>query len=140
MRIFLGIVAGIVAALVTQVGVDIVTNKLYPVALTDMWDRAQVAEAMAARPTPALLLTVAGFFLGALVGGFIARRIAAADWTAWVPAGLLAAMSLIIVFAYQMPAWAWFATLAAPLIGGMVSRHIGPRAEATPEAAGDADL
>ncbi len=140
MRTFLGILAGIVAALAVQAGVDILTNTLYPVALGDMWDRAQVAEAMAARPTAALVLTVIGFFLGALVGGYVARRISATGWTVWAPAGLLAAIALIIAFAYPMPVWTWFATLAAPLIGGMIAGHLGPRPAAAPEASDDAGL
>lgn len=140
MRIFLGIVAGIVAALAVQVGIDVLANTLYPVTISDMWDRAQVTEAMASRPTPALLLTVLGFFLGALVGGYIARRVSATGWTVWVPAGLLVAIALIITLAYPLPAWTWFATLAAPLVGGMIAGHLGPRTAAQADASGDADL
>ncbi|MBX3560852.1 MAG: hypothetical protein KF780_03470 [Sphingomonas sp.] len=141
MRTFLGIVAGIVAAFAVQIGIDVLTNKLYPVAISDMWDRAQVTQAMASRPTPALLLTVLGFFLGALAGGYVARRLSGVGWTVWVPAGVLAAMALIISVAYPVPAWTWFATLAAPLIGGMIAGHLGPRATApATEASDDADL
>ncbi len=136
MRTFLGIFAGIVLALVVQAGVDMIGNTLYPVSIQNMWDRAQVAEAMAARPTPALLLTVAGFLLGALAGGYAARRISGLGWTAWAPVGILVAIALIIAFAYPLPAWTWFATLAAPLVGGLIARALSPVASA-PEAVAD---
>ncbi len=140
MRIFLGIVVGIVAALAVQVSVDLFANMLYPVTISDMWDRAQVTEAMASRPVPALLITVLGFLLGALIGGYIARRVSAAGWTAWVPVGLLVAIGLIMAFAYPLPTWAWVAMLVAPLAGGMIAGRLGSGMAVREEDSGDADL
>ncbi|MDQ8757138.1 hypothetical protein RCO27_12980 [Sphingosinicella sp. LHD-64] len=144
MRTFLGILVGLIAALVVQACSDIVGNLLYPTGVTDMFNRAQVTEAFANRPVGALLITVAGYFLAALIGGWLARRISAQGWTVWVPAGLMVLMAIIIVFAYPLPAWTWFASLAAPLIGGLIARHLGPdpvaAAPAAEETPVDADL
>jgi hypothetical protein len=98
-----------------------------------MWDARQVSEAIAARPIGALLFSVAAYFLGGLAGGWLARRIARAGWVAWVPAGLLAAMALLIGFSFPLPTWTLFATFAAPLVGGLIARHLG--ADPAPPAA-----
>ena len=141
MRTFLGIIAGIVVAFVVQGAADMVGSILYPTGVTDIFDRDQVNEAFANRPTAALLITLAGYFLAALIGGWLARRISGHGWTVWLIAGLMALMALIIVFAYPLPAWAWFGSLIAPLIGGLIARHLGadPAAPAT-ETVTDADL
>jgi hypothetical protein len=125
MRSFLGILAGIVVAIAVQSGVDLIASQFYPAAITDMWDRQQVAEALAARPTGALLFSVLGYFLGGFGGAYVAKIIARKGWAVWVPAGFLAAMALLIAFNFPLPAWTWFAMLAAPLIGGLIARHVG---------------
>jgi hypothetical protein len=132
----LGIVIGVLAGLAAQTGMDLLANWLYPPIITDMWDRAQVAAAMAARPTNALLLGVAGYFLGGLIGGWVGKRIWRSAAAAWVPAGLLACMALVIAFGFPIPAWAMFATFAAPLIGGLIANHlVKSRAPDVPEEA-----
>ena len=124
MRNGLAILAGIIVALAVQAGVDLIASQLYPYAITDMWDRRQVSEAIAARPTGALLLSVLGYFLGGLAGSLTAKLMSRKAWVCWVPAGVLALMALIIAFNYPLPAWTWFATLAAPLIGGLIANHL----------------
>lgn len=140
MRIFLGILVGLVVALLVQACSDFLGNTLYPTGISDMFNRDQVAQAFADRPTGALLINVAGYFLAALLGGWLARRISGQGWTVWVPAGLMALMALIIVFAYPLPAWTWFATLAAPLIGGLIARHLGADPAVPEETPADAGL
>ena len=132
MRAFLGILIGLVAAIAVQAGLDWIASQIYPVAITDLWDRQQVSEAFASRPTGALLLSVLNYFLAALVGGVVAKRIARQGYAAWIPAALLALMALLIAFAYPMPAWTWFASFAAPLVGGMIARHVGGESAAAP--------
>jgi nitrate/nitrite transporter NarK len=142
LRIFLGILAGLVVALVVQACCDFLGSTLYPTGITNMYSREQVTEAFANRPTIALLITVAGYFLAALIGGWLARRISGQGWTVWVPAGLMALMAILIVFFYPLPPWTWFASLAAPLIGGLIARHLGadPSVPAAAEAPTDASL
>ena len=143
MRAILGILAGIIAALVVQAGVDFATSLAYPYPITDLWDRQQVSEAMATRPTAALVLTVLGYFLGALAGGVVGKLIARRGWACWVPAGVMAAIALLIALNYPLAEWAWFATFVAPLIGGLIANHLvaeGEPATAPPAPASEASV
>ena len=136
MRAALAILTGIVVALAVQSGIDWLTSLAYPYDITNVWDRRQVSEAMAARPTPALLLTVLGYFLAALAGGLVAKLIRRRAWACWVPAGVMAAIALLISLNYPLAEWAWFATFVAPLIGGLIANHlIADRADAEAPAA-----
>jgi hypothetical protein len=131
MRAALAILAGILVALIVQSGLDWATSQFYPYDITDVWDRRQVSEAMATRPTPALVLTVLGYFLAALAGGITAKLIRRRAWACWVPAGVMAAIALLISLNYPLAEWAWFATFVAPLIGGLIANHlIADRADA----------
>ena len=146
MRGVLGVIAGIVAAFAVQSLVDWISYQFYPAAITDMWDRRQVSEAMAARPVGALLLTVLGYLLGGLAGGAVGKLIHRRPWACWVPVGIFALTALVLVLAYPMAEWAGFAAFLAALVGGLVANHLvadGPaeaEAKSLPEMPTDASL
>ena len=145
MRAVLAVLAGIVAAFAVQAAVDMIASYFYPYAITDMWDRRQYSEAIAARPTGALLLMVLGYFLAGLVGGALAKGIGRTRGLVWVPAALLAVTAILLVFAYPFPAWSWIALFAAPLIGALIANHVLADGEpsiepAAPEATTDAGV
>ena len=131
MRAALAIVAGIVAALAVQAVVDWVTSLIYPYAITDIWDRRQVSEAMAARPTGALLLTVLSYFLGGLAGGGVAKLIHRRGWACWAAVGVFALTALLVALFYPIAEWAGFACFVAALVGGLIANHLvaAPEAE-----------
>ena len=124
MRTGLAILLGIIVAFAVQAGIDVGTSYFYPYAITDMWDRRQYSEAFAARPIGALLLTVLGYFLAGLIGGWVAKRISGRRFACWVPPAVLALTAIVLAFGYPLPAWTWFAMFAAPLIGGLFANHL----------------
>jgi hypothetical protein len=136
MRAVLAIVVGIVVAFAAQTGADIVNNLLYPPPVADMFDLEQVARAMANRPAPALLLGALAYLIGALAGGIVGKLIWRHKAAAWTPAVVLALMALIIAFNLPMPGWAMFATLIAPLLGGLIANHLVKSAPPAPVEAG----
>jgi hypothetical protein len=145
MRAALAIIAGFIAAFAVQSGVDVISNQFYPAAITDVWNRQQVSEAMAARPTGALLLTVLGYFLGGLAGGTVAKLIHRRSWACWAPVGLFACTALLLILAYPLAEWAGFGSFLAALIGGLIANHLiasrSPEAEAAePEPQADASV
>ena len=147
MRAALAIIAGIIVAFAVQSGIDWISYQFYPAVITNMWDRQQVSEAMATRPTGALLLTVLGYLLGGLAGGAVAKLIHRRSWVCWVPVGIFAATALILVLAYPIAEWAGFGAFVAGLVGGLIANHlvadrvvVGVEADAAvAPAAGDPD-
>jgi hypothetical protein len=138
MRSTLAIILGIVVALAVQTCVDLLANQIYPAAITDMWDRQQVSEAFADRPIGALLLSIAGYFLAALVGGWIAKKIAGRSFAAWVPGLIVALMALLIAFSYPIQTWAALGMLVGALLGAMIANHLVATRAAEPPAHGGA--
>ena len=124
MRAALAIIAGILAALVVQSGVDWISSQFYPYAISDMWDRRQISEAMAARPTGALLLTVLSYFFGGLAGGMVGKLMYRRAWACWTPVGIFSLTALAIALAYPIAEWAGLGSFVAALIGGLVANHL----------------
>ena len=129
MRAFLGVLAGIVVAILVESGVEIIANQFYPTPSINAWDAQQVGAALAARPTGALLIVVLGYLIGAFAGGAAGKSISGGRWGAWTPGLVLAAMVAILAFSFPLPGWSVVAMLAAPLIGAVMANHlIGTRA------------
>lgn len=124
MRAIIGIVVGIVLGFAAQTALDLLANLLYPPPLRDMLDREQIAGALAARPTAAHLISVAGYFVGGLAGGWSGKKVTGSRAIAWVPAALLALMALAIGFSFPVPTWVTFAAFVGALVGGMIANHL----------------
>jgi len=124
MRKVLGALAGTIAGVAVQAAIGYLSAIAYPRPAIDMSDRAQVAESFATSPPGASALYLASFFLGAMIGAWLARRLARSDRIGWLPAGVLAAMALIVAIFYPEPAWAQFGAFAAALVGGLIGGHL----------------
>lgn len=123
MRI-VGIIVGIVAAVVAQSICDLLINQAYPSQITDLWNRQQVNEAFAARPAVALILAICGFLVGALVGGVVGKLIGRRPAAAWAGAVVLAAMAGLLGLNFPQPGWASIGMVVAALVGGLLANHL----------------
>ncbi len=140
MRMTLGIVVGILTALIVQSSGDFLANQFYVTSSVDLWDRRQVGEVLAARPTGALLISIAGFLVGALIGGVIGKMVAKRPAAAWTPGLVLAAMAGLIGVSFPLPAWASLGMVIAALIGALAANHlIASQAPAPAPIAADED-
>jgi hypothetical protein len=136
------VVLGIIAAFAAQAVVDVITNLIFPAPAFDMWDKKQVEAVLSARPAGALVLTALAYLIGAAVGGYVALAVARRSWALWVPVGLMELFAVVIAFAYPVPVWTKLAIVVAPILGGLLARHLAPKPLAAPhegEAAGDAE-
>lgn len=76
-RTIAGVVVGVVVAWLAIMLAEFASAPLHPMpAGFDMHDPASVAAFVATLPVAALLLVLAGWVLGALIGGYVAARIA----------------------------------------------------------------
>ncbi|HEX8214415.1 MAG TPA: hypothetical protein VF582_02970 [Allosphingosinicella sp.] len=147
MRGFLGILAGLVAVAVTMMAVSLIGSQLVPaVPSADTSSIEGIKQTYAGLGTETWLLMLLSWFLGALAGAAVAKKIAGRSWAAWTIAGLILAYLLITVLMLPMPGWMQVAALAAPLVAGFLANRLVPErvdAEAgdtADETATDADL
>ena len=120
MKRFLGVLAGLVVAVVVIFGLEFLNHALFPWPMLDANDKAGFAAALAAAPMPAKLLIVFAWFLGALAGGVTAVRIS--DWptAGWIVAGLVVIAGVANILIIRHPVWMQIAAIAAPLVAGIV--------------------
>lgn len=133
MRILFGIVAGLVAAFACIYAIELACMQLYPPpAGMDYSDPAAVERMMAQIPVAALAIVAFAWFVGALVGGWIANAIAARAWAGWIIAALLVAGAVATMVMIPHPAWMWVAGVAAPLLGGWLAQRLARTRTANP--------
>ena len=126
-RIIGGIVAGAAAAVATIMIVEMLGHMIFP--LPDdlaLRDPEVVAGPSPAMPVAAKLIVVLAWFGGALVGGYVAKRICDRWWAAWAVAALVAVAGVVNVMMIPHPAWMQIAAVVAPLVGGLLAGHLIP--------------
>jgi hypothetical protein len=128
-KVIAGVIAGIVAAFATVWGTDMVGHAIHPVpADLNVRDYEAVGAFIRTMPPLALAIVALAWFLGALVGGFVAGKITDRRWAVWLVAGLVAAAGVANVLMIPHPVLLQIAAVAAPLLGGFVaSRILGRR-------------
>lgn len=121
LRIFLGIVAGVVLAFVVITALEMVSYVAFPPpAGLDPADPEDVKRIVAAAPMAAKVWVVFCWFAGVLAGGWLARRLSRTGWAGWVIAGLIAVGGIANVLMIPHPLWMQIAAVAAPLLAGWI--------------------
>ena len=134
LRTLLALVAGFVVATALIMLVETANGRIiYPElgkAAEGVTDREVLRQLLAAAPTGAFAVVLAGWALGTIVGGFVAARIAGR-----APAGHALAVGVIIAVAavannLMLPPPAWF-RVAGPLVplaaGALTARLVSSR-------------
>jgi hypothetical protein len=136
MRAFLGVLAGIVAGIAALFATGFVGGMLFPI-LVDSRVHGTVEQAVAAissAPLPSLLFITLSWFVGGLVSAAVAKLVARRSAAAWSAVAILTLLTLANIFLAPFPAWMEIASVAAPLIGGLIGNHL-VGGEAAPTAA-----
>jgi hypothetical protein len=115
-----GIVAGLAAAVVLMM----VTESIgYRVAPAPGWVDLPGGE----DPHPSflsLLFQPLGWFLGALVGGWVSIRISDQAWTTWAVAGVVLLAAVANFLFLPLPVWLIVAGLVLPALGGWLAQKV----------------
>lgn len=134
MRSFGGVVAGIIIGVVAMMIVTFVGGIFFPVqGEVDLNDPESIRAIFASSPPAAKIIILLSWFTAAFAGGAVAKAIGRQLWAAWTVAGLFVLMALMNVLVLPMPTWMQIMALIAPLLGGWLATHVGPRATAGPE-------
>ncbi|WP_326523315.1 hypothetical protein [Sphingomonas sp.] len=125
MRKVLGILAGIIVAMLTVALVEFVGHRVYPPPSgMAMNDPAAVADYIAAMPAAAALFVVAAWFAGALTGGWTAIAITRWRAAAWLIGGLIAGAGIYNALQIPAPLWMQLSTVLAPALGAWAALHL----------------
>jgi MFS family permease len=127
-RTIAGVVVGVVVAWVTIMLAEFASAPLHPMpAGFDMHDPASVAAFVATLPIAALLLVLAGWVLGALVGGHVAARLARKPRPALV-VGIVIVVGVIANAAMiPHPLWMTIAGVLLPVPAAWLGARLATR-------------
>ena len=122
MRIALGVIAGTVVAFLCVFAVEMVGHGLYPppagLDINNPEDQARLMEAM---PVAAKAMVLAGWFLGALAGAWVANRIARRSVAGWAVALLVVAAGIATMVMIPHPGWMWAGGILLPLLAAWIA-------------------
>lgn len=121
-RLILGIVAGVVLAVVLVGSFEMAGHALFPPpAGIDLKDPAQLAAVMDQIPLAAKLWVVGAWTLATAIAGLVAAVTAKRAWAAWVIATVVAALAVITILMIPHPMWMKVAAVAGPALGGWLA-------------------
>jgi hypothetical protein len=121
-------VVGVVAAWVTIMLAEFASAPLHPApAGFDLRDPAAVAAFVATLPVAALLLVLAGWVVGALVGGHVAARIGRTARPAWVVGLVIVAGVIANAVMIPHPLWLTIAGVLLPLPAALLGARFARR-------------
>lgn len=98
----------------------------------DRTDKAAMAEFIGQAPAQALLVILAGYFVGVTAGTWVAGRIsfAAPVRQALMVGGLFLVASFINLSSFPYPVWFWFANIALVLAATWLGIKLQPKRRA----------
>lgn len=130
LRSFAAVMMGLIVAFVVTFGIELINNRIHPLALppgADYHDRSALNAAKAQLPATALVVVVLEWFLAALSGAWVATRIARGDHRpAWFLGVTLVAGAVRNLLEFPHPVWFWIAGLTFYALGiGLGARRGG---------------
>ena len=121
LRTILGIVAGVVLAVVVIMVLEMAGHTaMPPPAGLDPADPEDLKQMVASASTAAKAWVVFGWFVAVVAGGWVARRLSRKAWAGWVVAGFIVLACIANIVMIPHPLWMQIASIAAPLLGGWV--------------------
>ena len=125
MRMILGIVAGVVVSSLCVLLVETVGHSLFPPPPSlDVTTPEGRERLFASMPPAAFAFVVSGWFLGTLVGGWVANAIARRALAGWVVALLIILGGLWTMATIPHPYWMWVVGPALPLLSAWLAQRL----------------
>lgn len=125
-RVVLGVLAGAVVAVLVVAGIEAAGHAIYPPpAGTDLKNPDNLKNIMSLVPLGAKVAVIVAWFLGALVGGYAAVRLARNALASYAIAALMIAGGIYSLTVMPHPLWMQVGAIAAPLIGAFLASLLG---------------
>ena len=125
MRLVLGVIAGFVVAILCVLAIEALGHSLYPPpAGIDATDPADQKRLMAVMPDAAKAFVIAGWFLGALLGGLVANKVARRALAGWIVAALIVAGGAYSMVAFPHPMWMIVGGVLLPLVAAWLAQRL----------------
>lgn len=125
MRRLFGTLAGIAVAILITLGVEAVDSRFYPMpANIDPNDADALARIIPDMPLAAKLIVVAGWFLGAYGGAWMALRITDWRWSGVVVALFVLAGGVVNFMMVPHPLWMEACAVLMPVLGGWLAIRV----------------
>ena len=118
-----GVATGIAVAIALMMIIEFVGNQVFPPPTVDLNN----PNAPMAMPLPNQLFPLAGWFLAALAGGWVAIWVSNRPWTSWLVAASVIAGQLLSYLLGRHPMWLMAAGVVAPLIAAWLAQKLPRR-------------
>lgn len=122
-RMLGGVAAGIATAITLMMLIEAVGNQIFPPPTVDLNN----PNAPLALPLANQLFPLAGWFLAALAGGWLAVQISGRASTSWLVAASVIAGQLLAYLLGRHPAWLIVAGVVAPLVAAWLAQKLPGR-------------
>jgi hypothetical protein len=120
-RAVLGLVFGVIAAVLAMMAVGYIGEMLFPVSGTvDLARTDATLQTLGAASLGAKVFILLSWSAAAFAGAAVAKWISRASWPGWLIAGLLALM-LAATFLVPLPTWMQILAVVGPLVGGLLA-------------------
>jgi len=126
-RSALVLLAGVVVSVLVVVLMDTLVGSLYPLPSgTDLNDQHSMRAALAAMPTAAFVLLLAGWVLAAGAGAYLAARLAtrSAAMHGLIVAGFVLIATVANLAAIPHPGWLWPAAIVLIPVAGWAATRL----------------
>jgi len=128
-RIILGIIAGLIAAVITVALVEMLGHVIYPPPPgVDVSDTAHLIAIMTTSPLGAKIAVLIAWAIGIIVGGAVAIMIGKKTWPAWFVGGFVLLMGAITMYLIPHPLWMVIATPLVTIASVMTAIKLFARA------------
>ena len=117
----LGALAGIIICGLVIFAIEWLGSRFFPGAT-----EAAAAGDLSRVPLGALITVLVGWFVGPLVGGYVAVRIADRGWVAWIVAGFVVLGVVLNTTMIPHPLWMVVLGLLLPLLAGWIASRGRP--------------
>ena len=125
MRTFGGIIAGLVTAFACIFAIELAGHSIFPPPPgTNLHDPADMQRLSSIMPLGALVLVVAGWFVGSLAGAAAANAVARAPLAGWTVAGLVICAGVWTMLEIPHPLWMWAGGIGLPLLAAWLAQRL----------------